>query len=217
MSLRSYFSSVGGGDLEEIPIGTPVSGGGANRLLYEDGSQNLAASANLTFASNQLRITGDTALSVYSAVGSFFVNTLVELRSQGYAASSYLGVGDAGSAAMSILTGSGNGAYLRVGDSGSASFPIQLYTGGAPTQRMFLGCGNAASKGIVVQMAATPTANPFEVQNSSGTPLSGFNATGAWEPPSMADSAAENNSVYFSTDASALAYKDSGGSVHALY
>jgi len=40
---------------------------------------------------------------------------------------------------------------------------------------------------------------------------------GTFQPPSLADSAAPNNSIYYSTDASKLVYKDSGGSVHNLY
>ena len=39
----------------------------------------------------------------------------------------------------------------------------------------------------------------------------------AFNPPSMADSAAANNSVYFSTTANKLVYKDSSGTVNNLY
>lgn len=47
--------------------------------------------------------------------------------------------------------------------------------------------------------------------------LSYFTTTGAFKPPSMADSAAEVNTVYYSTTASKLVYKDSGGTVRNLY
>lgn len=40
---------------------------------------------------------------------------------------------------------------------------------------------------------------------------------GSFTPPSLADSAAQNNSLYYSTTATKLVYKDSGGVVHALY
>ena len=36
-------------------------------------------------------------------------------------------------------------------------------------------------------------------------------------PKSSADAAAPNNSIYYSTDSSKLAYKDSGGTTHDLY
>lgn len=40
---------------------------------------------------------------------------------------------------------------------------------------------------------------------------------GAYHPFSSSDAAAPTNSMYYSTDASKLVYKDSGGVVHALY
>lgn len=42
-------ATTGGGGGGGLAVGSAVTGGGANRLLYEDGSQALAASANLTF------------------------------------------------------------------------------------------------------------------------------------------------------------------------
>jgi len=57
----TYWPGGGGGGLT---IGNAVSGGGANRLLYEDGSQNLAASASLTFDGTQIyNSVGQTANS----------------------------------------------------------------------------------------------------------------------------------------------------------
>lgn len=44
--------TIGGG----LTIGDAVTGGGANRVLYEDGSQNLAASANFTFTSSMFTV-----------------------------------------------------------------------------------------------------------------------------------------------------------------
>lgn len=39
----------------------------------------------------------------------------------------------------------------------------------------------------------------------------------AWQPPSFADADAPNNSIYYSTTASKLVYKDAGSTVHNLY
>ena len=41
-----------------LTIGNAVSGGGTNQVLFEDGSSNLAASANLTWNGNQLTLGG---------------------------------------------------------------------------------------------------------------------------------------------------------------
>ena len=53
--------------------------------------------------------------------------------------------------------------------------------------------------------------------NNSGTLLSAIAKNGAFKPASLADSAAENNTVYYSTTQSKLVYKDSGGTVNVLY
>lgn len=53
--------------------------------------------------------------------------------------------------------------------------------------------------------------------NSSGTVMSAIAKNGAFKPASLADSAAENGTVYYSTDASKLVFKDSGGTVRELW
>lgn len=53
--------------------------------------------------------------------------------------------------------------------------------------------------------------------DSTVVPNVHLNLTGGLIAGSMADSVAPNNSLYFSTTASKLAYKDAGGSVHTLY
>lgn len=48
-------ASSGGGS-GSLTVGNPVSGGGTNRVLYEDASQNLAASTNFTFNDSNLSL-----------------------------------------------------------------------------------------------------------------------------------------------------------------
>ena len=51
------FRAIGASDVpNQLTIGNAVSGGGTNRILYEDGSSNLAASANATFSGSNLAI-----------------------------------------------------------------------------------------------------------------------------------------------------------------
>ncbi len=40
---------------------------------------------------------------------------------------------------------------------------------------------------------------------------------GSYSPATLTDANAENNSIYYSSDASKLVYKDSGGTVNNLY
>lgn len=54
--------------------------------------------------------------------------------------------------------------------------------------------------------------------NDFNTYMTGlFNTDNSWKPPWLTDSAAPNDSVYYSTTTSKLTYKDSGGTTHALW
>jgi hypothetical protein len=75
----------------------------------------------------------------------------------------------------------------------------------------------SGNKGIVVKGASGQSANLIELQNSSGSVLSAVKSDGSIQPASMADSAATNNSIYYSTTASKLVYKDAAGTVNNLY
>lgn len=76
---------------------------------------------------------------------------------------------------------------------------------------------SATTKGLVVKAAASQTANLTEWQNSAGTALSYIRADGSCKPASLADSSAANDSIYYSTTAGKLVYKDSTGTVNNLY
>ena len=70
---------------------------------------------------------------------------------------------------------------------------------------------------VIVRGLASNTANLQEWQNNAGTVLSAVKSDGSIQPASMADSAATNNSIYYSTTASKLVYKDAAGTVNNLY
>lgn len=70
---------------------------------------------------------------------------------------------------------------------------------------------------MTVKGSSGQTANLTEWQNDSSTVLAYISPTGAFTPASMADGSAPNSSLYYSTTASKLVYKDSGGTVNALY
>lgn len=44
-----------------------------------------------------------------------------------------------------------------------------------------------------------------------------LNSDGSISPVSIGDADAANNTIYYSTDAAKLVYKDAGGTVHNLY
>lgn len=75
----------------------------------------------------------------------------------------------------------------------------------------------AGTVALIAQAAASQTADIFQVRNSSAAVLTSFDKLGAWKPASMTNANAPNGSVYYSTTASKLVYKDSGGTVNNLY
>lgn len=70
---------------------------------------------------------------------------------------------------------------------------------------------------IEARGASGQTGPAIRMTDSGGSVLSEFKVNGAWQPPSMTDAAAPNNTVYYSTTAAKLVYKDSGGTVNPLY
>lgn len=70
---------------------------------------------------------------------------------------------------------------------------------------------------LLIQNVASQTAHSLVINNSSASALTFFRANGTFKPVSLANTAAENDSIYFSTDANKLVYKDSSGTVNNLY
>jgi len=69
---------------------------------------------------------------------------------------------------------------------------------------------------LAVQASTSQTNHLQEWQSNAGTPLSFIRSDGSIGLVSLADSAAANNSLYYSTTSSKLCYKDSSGSLHTL-
>lgn len=66
-------------------------------------------------------------------------------------------------------------------------------------------------------LATPPTEQYFKIYVGGSATESNIRGDGTWKPPQLADASAANESVYYSTDASKLVYKDSGGTVRSLY
>jgi hypothetical protein len=76
---------------------------------------------------------------------------------------------------------------------------------------------NATTIGSIIRGAASQTANLQEWQDSAGSVLSAILPNGAIQPATLADSAAANNTIYYSSTQSKLVYKNSAGTVNVLY
>ena len=110
------------------------------------------------------------------------------------------------------------GGHLRWRFRNSAStVVVSINTDGATGGAIDIVAPSASAKGIVVKAAASHTANLLEVQNSSSVVITSIDKNGGIVPASMTDATAANSTLYYSTTANKLVYKDSGGIVNALY
>jgi len=127
-----------------------------------------------------------------------------------------------------ITVGNFNGLYSQVVGQGKWHFDSAL--SGTCSRFAINTAGSALSEAVAdvltsfatqvghrIKLAATPTANAIEVLSNADAVLTAILAGGGLQPASMADGSAPNNSLYYSTTASKLVYKDAGGVVNALY
>jgi len=86
-----------------------------------------------------------------------------------------------------------------------------------PAGQLHTQASAATTKSFVVRGASAQSANLQDWQDNAGSTLAAVLSNGAIQPASMADSAAANNTIYYSTTASKLVYKNSAGTVNNLY
>jgi hypothetical protein len=106
---------------------------------------------------------------------------------------------------------------LDMHEGGGGSIGVNHTIGSGTDGQLFIVSGAATRPGLVVQAAAAQSANIQSWQDSTPTILTAILNNGAFRPVHLADGSAANDTIYFSTTASKLVYKDSGGVVNNLY
>lgn len=86
-----------------------------------------------------------------------------------------------------------------------------------PVGQFQINASTASTKGLLVRSFTGQTANLQEWQDSVGNVLSSIKSDGSHKPSHLADSAATNDSIYYSTTQLKVCYKDSAGVVNPLY
>jgi hypothetical protein len=201
-------------------VSVATSGSGATLDLTNSGSGTTLNIANS--GSGSLLVVDSTKLVVTNA-GNIGIGTASPSARQHIVTGGVSTIGQiiqaaAGqtAATMQILDSAGN---MELQHQISNGLTIQNYSNGST---VFV--GHARGSGTVAfelqslsnrrfRILATSVSTTFESSNQTG----GFIFNKAITPASLADSAAQVNSIYYSTDASKLVYKDSGGTVHNLY
>lgn len=125
-------------------------------------------------------------------------------------------------------TGAGTWATLPASDTtgGFTANGIVSFTApsGWATTNVVVPAGAAITSGYYVKIVRTrgtlvtvPTESFFKIYTSSSTTDFQIRGDGTIRPVHMADVSAPNDSIYYSTTSNKLCYKDSGGTVNALY
>jgi hypothetical protein len=157
-----------------------------------------------------LRVTGSFG-SAYSSGTAFFSGATGEAGI--HVANSGSGGRDYALLTTSSASGLGGGKFFLV-DAGNGAPRWTMDTAG----QFYINEINAGSAGAMLEVKSNGGSTPIHAGYDSGGALAYlFRANGAWQPPHLADSAVANDSVYYSTTASKLVYKDSGGVVNNFY
>jgi hypothetical protein len=127
--------------------------------------------------------------------------------------------GGHGNSAMWIFDDVGGHPPMAWSNSGSKEVSVGYGFPNSPTSQgqFYVVTTDATYPGIVIQGASSQSANLQNWTDSSTSVLAAITKNGGIKPAHMADSAAANDTIYYSTDASKLVYKDSGATVNNLY
>lgn len=163
-----------------LAIGGTVSGGGANRILHEDSSQNLAATAGFTFTSSNYRLgiaTGTPTISTGSGLDIEGLNAGIRLgitADQGWGYTEYsnesgvgkfiVGYRDVGET-FSVRPGTslGGSTGWSMNALGTVSLGANPYTVFADLYELNIGTSRNSSSGIVIANANTGTSSDSRV------------------------------------------------------
>lgn len=208
--------------------GYRMGSGSANNIGDSDGN------GNLYFDGNAAHLYGYSAINFRDGSGQFasFDRARMAHGSQG-TNTSPLGGGNLDEGArfgeyITAYAGKGFGMTysqrvdasanndIIAGVYAAPNMQVGSYTGVKAYGMLFANL-QAATVGMAFVAHASQSANVFEVQNSSLSTIFAVAKNGAIKPASLADSVAENSTIYYSTDASKLVFKDSGGTVNNLY
>jgi hypothetical protein len=213
-----------GGSNTQIQYNNSGAFGGAAGVMTDGTNLNVNGQMGLggTFYSNVAFAISGTIVSANNSFGLYMGGLTLEPTSGFGAFFQYVGGGTINTSGGNIVnayglyseiitkTGSGTiansyGGFFRTSSIASNNVGVGVV------------CTDPGDAGIVVQANSGQTADLLQFQNSSNSSLSGIDSTGAFRPPSLADSSANNGTIYYSTTQSKLVYKDSSGTVNNLY
>jgi hypothetical protein len=197
-----------------VPTAAPTPAGSDTQVQFNDAGA-LAGDGNFIWDKVAQRVTVKAAGSAGSTTGLLIKdsngNNRFDARDNGTVKLSNLD-GANGDGLILSVAGTGRGKCTNAANWGFGSNAIN-----DSNQHMLVVSESTTKPTLVLKLRASQTADLFAVQDSAANPLAAIGKVGEYRPASMADASAPNNSVYYSTTASKLVYKDSGGVVNVLY
>lgn len=137
--------------------------------------------------------------------------THIRLENTAYGTYGNIGVGP--NNGVNFSTNQYNAKFLY----GSYDGTLSQISGAAADPTVTAYATGAAKVALASQLAASQTADAYQVRSYGGSTLYAVTAEGGVRFASMADGTAQNDTTYYSTTQSKLCYKDGGGTVHTLY
>lgn len=204
--------------VNSLAIGNAVSGATAKSVLFADGSSNLGQAANkfmYNTATDQLEFRGTNSTGIL-------------LRDNYYSPKVRFHTGfeefTLGTDYNRMLFEAAAGKYFVYSTAGFYPYivavqPYAYSVNASPNNwRMKIASGVAGATPLALQKHASQSVNLLTFYDSDETTVLGaFGKNSEWIPPSIVDSSAPNNSVYYSTTQAKLVYKNSAGTVNVLY
>lgn len=225
--------------LSSLTIGQLVSGGIEGAILFIDAGSVLAQDENNLFwatSNKSLGIgTGSPLAKNHIAFADTGLETELGLLLESLSATAYypkhiVFVNNAYISRTEIVQATPNGLIFQTATNSKYTFQCNLGGGVSVVEisintlatvdpMLMLKAGYDANIALAIKRAsATHSANLFECHpHSSTTPFFAIRNNGAIMPATLADADAANNSIYYSSTASRLVYKDGAGVVNNLY
>lgn len=159
-----------------------------------------------------------TVLASVSSTGAFTVptlNTISTLYLDGNPGLSFNSTDRylwSGTNSLNVVKDDGTSTHLTVLNTGKVGVGTV-----SPAGQLEVNSKATSTVGLIVKAISSQTANLIEAQDSSGTATTVVRPDGSIGLPTLADSAAANNSLYYSSTQSKLVYKDQAGTANPLY
>ena len=219
--IQEAIDSLPGGGGGGTAIGTVIAGAVAKGILYIGAGGVLAQDVNnFSWDYSTRKMTIKNASNAVSAVFETDDGAYYYAKIQFKQGANTATIG--GDYNGDLLFTAPSGKYVSFGLQGVMPIlRVNSYSYGAnaaPNDDLVrISAGAATDKLLKLVRHSAQSQNLFEMVSNDGTTvLSSFNKDGVWQPATVSDANAPNNSIYLSSTTGSLSYKRAGGTVAVI-